>query len=90
MSSQSSTSYLENLNESSSTKYGLEPYMYEPTISNKKNIYLHDSSEISTEDNSDLRIKYTYSIGNTNWCTCGNCSKMETLTESLCCREILY
>ena len=40
MSSQSSTSYLENLNETSSTKYGLEPYMYEPTISNKKNIYL--------------------------------------------------
>ena len=41
MSSQSSTSYLENLNENSSTKYGLEPYMYdEPTISNKKNIYL--------------------------------------------------
>ena len=40
MSSQSSTSYLENLNESSSTKYGLEPYMYEPTISKKKNIYL--------------------------------------------------
>ena len=40
MSSQSSTSSLESLNESSSTKYGPEPYMYEPTISNKKNIYL--------------------------------------------------
>ena len=32
MSSQSSTSSLESLNESSTTKYGLEPYMREPTI----------------------------------------------------------
>ena len=39
MSSQSSTSYLENLNDCSSTNYGLEPYMCEPNISNKKNIY---------------------------------------------------
>ena len=89
MSSQSSTSYLENLNENSSTKYGLEPYMYKPTISKKRTYICYDCSEISTEDNSDLRIKYTYSIGNTNWCTCGNCSKMETSTESLCCLEIL-
>ena len=35
MSSQSSTSCLDSLNESSSTKYGLEPYMHERTISNK-------------------------------------------------------
>ena len=40
MSSQPSTLSLESLSKSSSTKYGLEPYMYEPTISNKKNIYL--------------------------------------------------
>ena len=46
MSSQSSTSYLENLNESSSTKYGLEPYMYEPTISKKRTYICYDSSEI--------------------------------------------
>ena len=36
MSSQSSTSSLESLNESSTTKYGLEPYMHEPTISNQE------------------------------------------------------
>ena len=57
---QSSTSYLENLNESSSTKYGLEPYMYEPTILKKRTYICYDSSEISTEDNSDLRIKYIH------------------------------
>ena len=38
MSSQSSTSSLESLNESFTTKYGLESYMHEPTISNKRNI----------------------------------------------------
>ena len=38
MSSQSSTSSSESLNESSTTKYGLEPYMHELTILNKKNI----------------------------------------------------
>ena len=39
MSSQSSTSSLESLNESSTTKYGLlSLYMHELTISNKNNI----------------------------------------------------
>ena len=39
MSSQSSTSSLESLNESSTTKIRpFEPYMHEPTISNKNNI----------------------------------------------------
>ena len=51
MSSQSSTSSLESLNESFTTKYGLEPYMHEPTISNKKNI-CYDISEICSDDNS--------------------------------------
>ena len=88
MSSQSSTSSLESLNESCSTKYGLEPYMHEPTFSNKKNI-CYDNSEISSEDNSDDEEINTR-IGNTNWCKCGgNCSKMETSTESICCREML-
>ena len=39
MSSQSSTSYLENLNESFSTKYGLEPYMYEQLFRKKEHIF---------------------------------------------------
>ena len=38
MSSQSSTSSLESLNESSTTKYGLLSHTHEPTISNKNNI----------------------------------------------------
>ena len=61
--------------------------MHEPTISNKNNI-CYDSSEISSDDNSDDEELNTR-IGNTNWCICGNCIKMETSTENLCCREIL-
>ena len=59
--------------------------MHEPTISNKSSI-CYDSSEISSDDNSDDEELNTR-IGNTNWCICGNCSKMDTSTESLCCRE---
>ena len=70
MSSQSSTSYLENLNDSSTILQ--QNTVWSHTCTNQlfrtKRIYIcYDSSEISTEDNSDLRIKYTYSIGNTTW-----------------------
>ena len=81
MSSQSSTSSLESLNESSTTKYGLEPYMHEPTISNKKNICY------------DTEARYVQMIIvmeiQTGVYICGNFSKMETSTESLCCCEML-
>ena len=40
MSSQLSTSSLESLNESSTTKYGLEPYMHKPTIFRTKRIFV--------------------------------------------------
>ena len=47
MSSQSSTSSLESLNESSTTKYThFEPYMHEPTISNKNNICYDTSASV--------------------------------------------
>ena len=87
MSSQSSTSSLESLNESSTTKYGLEPYMYEPTILRTKRIFVMTQSEICSNDNSGEELNTR--IGNTNWCICGNFSKMETSTESLCCFEML-
>ena len=61
-------------------------YIHEPTNLNKNNIY-YDSSEISSEDSSDEELN-TH-IGNTNWCICGNCSKMETSAESLCCCEMI-
>ena len=60
MSSQSFTSSLGSLNESSSTKYGV---YHEPINSNKNN-NCYDSSEISSEDSSDEELN-TH-IGNTN------------------------
>ena len=55
MSSKPYTSALGSLNESSSTKYSLEQYIQEQTISNKNNI-CYDSSEISLEDSSDEEL----------------------------------
>ena len=42
-----------------------EPYMHEPTISNKNNICLRQSNEICSDDNSDEELNTR--IGNTNW-----------------------
>ena len=50
MSSQSSTSSLESLNESYTTKYGLEPY--EPRYFEQNFFLLRHSSEICSDDNS--------------------------------------
>ena len=61
--------------------------MHEPTISNRNNILLRHISETCSDDNSDEELNTR--IGNTNCCICGNCSKMETSTESLCCCEML-
>ena len=52
----------------------------------QKEYLLRHSSEICSDDNSD---ELNTRIGNTNWCICGNCSKMEKSTESLCCCEMI-
>ena len=65
-----------------------EPYMHEPTISNKNNICYDKAAryvQMIIVSDEELNTR----IGNTNWCICGNCSKMETSTESLCCCEML-
>ena len=87
MSCQSSTSSLESLNESSTTKYCLEPYIHARTnYFEQKEYLLRHRSEICSDDNNE---ELNTRIGNTNWCICGNFSKMETSTESLCCCEML-
>ena len=86
MSSQSSTSSLESLNESSTTKYGLLSHTCTNQLFRTKIIFV-TTKQICSDDNSDEELNTR--IGNTNWCICGNCSKMETSTESLCCCEML-
>ena len=45
----------------------------------QKEYLLRHRSEICSDDNSDEELNTR--IGNTNWCICGNFSKMETSTE---------
>ena len=55
----------------------LAPYQFEPTVSaNKERIVVSaPTSEVSVRK------------GNTSWCSCGKCKRMEAEEESLCCRE---
>ena len=89
MSSQSSTSSLESLNERFTTKYGLEPYIHARTnyFEQKEYLLRHRSEYVQMIIHSDEELNTR--IGNTNWCICGNFSKMEISTESLCCCEML-
>ena len=73
MSSQSSTSSLESLNESSTTKYGLLSHTCTNQLFRTKNNICYDKA-----------ARYVQMI---IVMKCGNCSKMETSTESLCCCE---
>ena len=82
----SSSSSLESLKENSSLNYGLQPYVHEPTVSGKKKQVHYGNIESSSSDSND---EVETRIGNTEWCTCGSCQKMETSTESVCCREML-
>ena len=43
-----------------------EPYMHEPTISNKNNICYDKAARYVSDDNSDEELNTR--IGNTNWC----------------------
>ena len=71
MSSQSSTSSLESLNESSTTKYTAFWAIHaQPTISNKNNICYDTSARYVQMIASDEELNTR--IGNTNCCICGN------------------
>ena len=75
----SSSSSLESLKENSSLNYGLQPYVHEPTVSGKKKQVHYGNIESSSSDSSD---EVETRIGNTEWCTCCSCQKMETSTEA--------
>ena len=58
-------------------------YRYEPYV---------DASDASETESSDSEIDVPQQqenrVGNTNWCTCGNCVIMPTDMESTCCKEL--
>ncbi|KAG8449730.1 hypothetical protein GDO86_016393 [Hymenochirus boettgeri] len=49
-----------------------------------------DSSDGSLSDSSDFVMEDVFNrrVGNISWCTCGNCSPMQTEVESYCCQDI--
>ncbi|XP_048777749.2 P2X purinoceptor 7-like [Ostrea edulis] len=57
----------------------IRPFRFEP----------YDSSA-SGSDNGDEENENSESerLGNTDWCSCGNCCPMPTTTECVCCQEI--
>ncbi|XP_053569270.1 P2X purinoceptor 7 [Bombina bombina] len=47
----------------------------------------HPRSSVKKEDSSEAKVDPR--LKNTEWCTCGNCILLPTLTESICCREVV-
>ncbi|KAK3744182.1 hypothetical protein QZH41_020569, partial [Actinostola sp. cb2023] len=61
-------------------QYGVEPYQFEP-IGPANNVEVEEN-----EPQTAMEIERADRLGNTHWCTCGNCVVMETIQESVCCR----
>ena len=66
ISSQSSTSSLESLNESSTKKYGLLSHTCTNQLFRTKTICYDTAARYCSDDNSDEELNAR--IGNTNWC----------------------
>ena len=47
------------------------------------------SSKSSSSSLESLNDNFSLNYCLQPWCTCGSCQKMETSTESICCREML-
>ncbi|XP_061190961.1 uncharacterized protein LOC133199103 [Saccostrea echinata] len=62
-------------------QFGTQPYLFEPEVDIDEEANAGDSPVRSPSDNTDR-------LGNNDWCTCGHCPPMPTVTESVCCKEI--
>ena len=67
--------------ETSGNTLGSGGYLFEPMASD------HSDDE-SEEDVEPLMSPQSERVGNTNWCSCGQCRSMGTGNESLCCKEV--
>ncbi|XP_052708921.1 uncharacterized protein LOC128183804 [Crassostrea angulata] len=56
-----------------------QSYLFEPEAGSDDGVFHQQSSP---ESNNEDRL------GNSDWCTCGNCPLMSTIEESVCCHEI--
>ncbi|XP_061193720.1 P2X purinoceptor 7-like [Saccostrea echinata] len=65
--------------ENNTAHLGTEPYLFEPEI---------DSDEEDLERNTPDETNQSDRLGTNEWCSCGHCPEMATVTESICCHEI--
>ncbi|XP_068736723.1 P2X purinoceptor 7-like [Montipora capricornis] len=58
---------------------GVQPYLFEP--------YDSDASS-GTDSSNDSGERQYERLQNTDWCTCGNCQRLQRVEECICCSEI--
>ncbi|KAK3740763.1 hypothetical protein QZH41_005890 [Actinostola sp. cb2023] len=72
----------ESVERRNEVQFGLLPYQFEPIGQQV------DVEEVEAEPQTAMEVERADRLGNTDWCTCGNCVTMETVEESSCCQEI--
>lgn len=66
----------------------LTAYAFEPS---KLDLgYTSDSSNSSTDNDSEDEQPVAERLLNTDWCQCGQCTTMSSITECICCVEITH
>ncbi|XP_068690933.1 P2X purinoceptor 7-like [Montipora foliosa] len=68
----------------SEASFVVEPYQFEPILTESDRESCDDDSTNSDNGGYDLNEDR---IGQVDWCICGNCLAMTTGRESVCCRE---
>ena len=64
----------------------IQPYSFEPVKSNRSSI--EDLTTDNSSESEDETSSITTRLGNTEWCSCGNCRPMSQEKESICCQEV--
>ena len=78
--------------ETDDTSDELEPYQFEPTISEGEDGCETDNEsnteEVDEIDEEDYRLKFTTRADASAWCLCGYCQPQLYQIECVCCREL--
>lgn len=64
---------------------GIAPFMFEPM---RSAVTLQESDDEESSIHEESRVESPHRVGNKSWCLCGECQGMDTVMESICCKEI--
>jgi hypothetical protein len=64
----------------------IQPYAFEPEFVDGEELINYDVESDHSEDEAPEGDE-NERLGNTNWCTCGNCVDMNSIVECYCCCE---